>query len=520
MEKDIQKRLQNLNIPESNLDEQSLWDSIEEELDQSQPEKAWPFPPKWYLFGALILFLSGTASYFAYNYSNASKNTVEYSAQSILAEQKNSTKSKNLISDSPLKESITASNEEITETVKATIDLDRNHNSEKKTIEENNLKTPITKNLKSNRKSNTIKNKKEKVISNQEIQKQSIEFPSDKNKSVNMTSIVKTRSGIQSTPNLKDRANEYIVENPTINTFKVLKNIKEQTVEFVSSETSPNLSIVEIIPLIKRNVSINKQEMRTIPELSQISPINRNANRINKLNFYSGFSSGLNLTNTNFSPINGFEDYVQDKNKFTEAFYGSNYNLTFGSVLNDQLFIETGISLNDLWLKLNINRTDTIQILKSNVVNQVWIDTETGDTIKSQIGDLMVDAIVNQEVIHFNNLRTISIPLIAGYTNGGEHLKYKIGIGPIINVAIKQEGRTFDINNELIQIQDQPAYQYMNDISIGLTSRFELSYAFNDKIALAISPQWIWQRNLNYADESIKLNIHQYQLNLGINYSF
>lgn len=150
----------------------------------------------------------------------------------------------------------------------------------------------------------------------------------------------------------------------------------------------------------------------------------------------------------------------------------------------------------------------------------MWINTTTGDTLHTEEGNATVDITTRRQVAHYNNYKRYSIPLELGFRKNYNKMEYGVRAGSSFNFTIYQDGRTFNKNLDIIDFDKDSSVASFKSFGVGIRINPYIGYKYTNNLSFRLHPQWTWSAGNNFDGTDIKLNIHQFNLNIGVSYSF
>ena len=202
------------------------------------------------------------------------------------------------------------------------------------------------------------------------------------------------------------------------------------------------------------------------------------------------------------------------KNTADKLHPGHQYGIGLGYQVNPKLEIQTGLSYQKYWSKLDHEFITEELIEKKNQVIKVWLDANTLDTINQLRVDTVTTLKNTRKVIHHNRYEKLSIPLVLGYRIKMKQFSYVLSFGPSFNFYHKQEGRHINIDGELSDFSNDQG-PIFKKFHLGINTKIGIYYHWNPHLDLYASPQFNFESNKLFEDK-VGLNAHTVQINLGL----
>ena len=229
--------------------------------------------------------------------------------------------------------------------------------------------------------------------------------------------------------------------------------------------------------------------------------------------------AGINTLQTKYNSTT-LNDLASLKNKTDKSEIGSSFGLKTSLLWKKRYLISTGIEYHDMWSVFDVEISTPIQVLKENQLLNVWIEGTTGDTLHEEYGNILVNADSIHKVIHYNNYQRLSIPIELGVQHNTQKFVFGVSAGAILNFTRNQTGRTFNKNSEIVNFDKESTTRTLNPFSIGLRINPNIGYRIKNNWTIKFEPQWSWDSNSNFDGTDLKISTHQFNMNLGISYSF
>ncbi len=278
--------------------------------------------------------------------------------------------------------------------------------------------------------------------------------------------------------------------------------------------------IIDKLPPIKNNTVVVAKQKNDLRK-KKFKPFNPIKSSAAKMDWQVGFFAGINNANLNFIPDPNEQTILGDLKEQTEkGYWGSTYGIHVSAYARKSWMMKTGFELNDLWTKFDYTKVSTTPILKEDFLLKVWLDETQMDTLQTLYGDTLIDAIVTREVIHFNQYRQFSIPVLFGFYKKLDKLNLGMSAGPVLNFTTKQSGRSLDGQSEIAFFEQSDSSAPMNSFGIALRIEPTIGYHLTDNFSVNLYPQWTWQKHAAFDGTNVKTSMHQLNMNLGIGWSF
>jgi hypothetical protein len=226
-----------------------------------------------------------------------------------------------------------------------------------------------------------------------------------------------------------------------------------------------------------------------------------------------GISTGVNTLAINYASDSSAA-IAALKNEAEKGQLGWNSSVHFTLLRNDKWRFSTGLTYAQYSSKLDYRQEKMIKVLKTNQLLQVWINKQTGDTLRTRRGDTTVNALSVREVVHHNSFQQLSIPLTIGIQNRVGNWIYGINAGTVLNFTTQQAGKTIDNSGELQLFSNGDVLSPLPKTSLGLQISPLVGYSITRNWSINCQPQWSWQFKNNSNTTHLKSHVHQFGLNL------
>ncbi len=485
IEDEYKKRFNQQELSNGDFDSEGLWGAIAEDLDQTQPKENQQKRRFLFFFLLLTGALIGT-----YYFSTSSQQIVENTVGNYANTDSNA-------------EANTEANAE------ANVNTQKALNSlvlSSKEAEQQNLPTKTAK--KAAPTAESVKT----IHATPEL----TQAPLKESRAVKPLATIEKE--VRSTRTNEIRSTVFPVEN---------NSTKKQS---VAAEKQP---VENLNPPAPQAIDRMSMSLSTLPTLLSfvksdadlqvpLPVLNRESDPLKKEKSFAwqiGVWGGSNLINFNYKSDNS-PDLAKLKAQAETGELGISLGLNTTLSWKNRWLFNTGIEYHRLWSKFETKQQKSIQINKENQLLKAWTDGFTGDTLNRQYGDITIDGIATRTVVHYNQYQQFSIPIEIGLQQTSQQLVYGVTLGGILNFTTKQSGKTLSKDAAVIDFDTNNAMAPFKKFSIGLRVNPFVGYRISTAWTIKVHPQWTWQAGANFDDTDLKLNIHQFNLNLGLAYSF
>lgn len=221
-----------------------------------------------------------------------------------------------------------------------------------------------------------------------------------------------------------------------------------------------------------------------------------NLQRLQNISWEVGFHGGLNKmlindqsSNTNLAAL---------RNQYVQGDWGYTAGLDVRMLWKGKWSINTGVSYQNLWSKLDYSKTLT----QDSVLQVVVIDSA------GQVLDMTYGSASRTFNAQWNNQYiTYRIPLNIGFQQNTKNWLYGGNLGVIFNITTGQKGWTFNNEEKLAAFAKGDDHTTLNPIQIGFSASPFIGYALTDKWVMRLSPSWNWYRGNTGTVQDFNLNI-------------
>ncbi len=302
-----------------------------------------------------------------------------------------------------------------------------------------------------------------------------------------------------------------------------VQKIEEQLV-FVSSTPSKKIEKINIDPistLKNRSLDNRRTEIDHNPTAIAIqsnTDNNEECDEDNSQNIRIDLYSGINYNNHNYASSNVKVDAL--KNESESTFSGNTFGLAISKPIYNNILGTIGIEYNNLWTKTEVNLSiDSSKALIDEIV-KVIIDPQTQDTIDVFRDSVTVYALYTRELIHHNNVKTISFPLSFGFHHKMRQLDLGINLGIVYSLRIQQTGKGYNNQGEIFEFNEESSTLPFKKSSVAFRLRPIIRYKFNESYSLSFSPQYQFSKGSHISDNSVSVTSSVWNFNIGIGMRF
>lgn len=509
IEDEYKKNFKDQELDNDGFDTEGLWDSIADDLGETQVITG---ISKGRYFLLLLIFLLGMSVSGLYfyitsdqeivaietTYDQIKNNDHSFEPSEVVqpVDQLSTKNNEHEFSDKP-----NPTRESSTENVSAEAGAILKQNSLANLIDENKLSRKGTKATLDPSKKQKIKQAtipsdpqtKQLAIPNKTAETMKVELPNNANDQNSISSAFNPSLGVIDKPinNVLDSATKESISNE--GTYTQLPSLK--------------YGLSQTLPTYRLDLELSKYA----------NDSSRNTASVNK--WEVGAWGGLNTINSMFSSTS-LADLAALKEQAENGDLGMSWGLSL-MLKNKEIYLfRTGVEYHQLWSKLDYKQVNENQVLKEQQLLKIWIDKSTGDTIKTEFGDVAVDAVATRHVVHHNSYQQISIPVEFGVQQKKQNLVYGITAGGVFNFTFSQSGKTVDKNSEIIEFDQSNSSALYKPFSVGIRVSPFVGYYLSEKMTLKVQPQWSLVSRSNYDGSDLGLNVNQFNLNVGVGYTF
>ena len=462
-------------FPNEGFDTEGLWDDISKDLDNRQPKNTIK------IVGLLLLLAFITAgiigSYFWWGDHQNSANNIK-----------------------------------IEETTQRPNEIEKDFSQNQNNGQETQFQL-IEKNAKSSKTTNSPNvNKIEKSVSNKNIISKSSEQQPIKSKVLLKNNVEKLEeSKIFQIENSKPK----ITSEPK-SELKKEKNKSDldwNKTQKILVQTIPALSI-----LLDSDYSIEPLRLTSKADLNQFEGEKKTTGK-NNLNWKIGIQGGVNKLNLNYNS-QAAADLANLKESTESGEWGASFGANATLVWKDRWLLGTGLEYHQAIVKFEYIDQKDFVVSKENQLLQIWLDASNNDTINTLYGNTTVDATSTRHVIHYNRYSKLTIPIEIGtqWQYGKWHYGSMGGVN--LNLSLLQTGKILDANSEIVAFDQSSPEAPFKKLDIGFRVSPFVGYQLTKKIIGTVRPQLAWQFNRNIQGTDIKMNVQQFNLNVGVEYYF
>lgn len=488
VEDKLKNRYSNQEFTNDGFDSEDLWNNITNELDEPkiQPNA---INKKNILLSILSIALLLLIVALALNPSES--DTIVVSNQ--VNENKNNLKTENTNTNNPLvNKEDTKLNSQVSNTIISNI-----KSVKKEAILKNNLTNQINSN---NYENNSSGHSFEKQYSTNNYTTNTKEKVDIQRKTANSNSKL-----------LFDQSQDF-TDSKLASSNNEINNSKIQKDEY------PTTSNEEKSILLNPEI-LSKKYFYLKNPLTVSSPINFIENKKSRnIYFEVGILGGLNVNKIQYKS-DDLLNLVNSKKASESIVVGQNYGVESSIIIKEQYTFSMGLEYSQLWSQFDYDNTTAFQETRTNQLLKVWVNNSTGDTIRSEYGDAIINGTVRRQITHYNSYKKFSIPFEIGIRKQINKLEYGLRTGASLNFTTAQAGRTFDKNLKIVDFNKEGSVAPFNSFAIGIRLNPYIGYRFSDNTTFRIHPQWSWMSGNNFDGTDIKLNINQFNLNFGVVYS-
>ncbi len=496
LDKEFNKRFQYKKSTSDDAEMENLWAAVEEELNEEKSTRGFFYYFRWLGMLSLVLLIGGVS----YWMGSTSKQEIGVNHDLMQREvvRNEATKSSVQLDHAPIELS---TEDKLEKNVKEE-NVQKKNVQEKDVEEENNLLNTLNTETKRNREIQQ-KNKKNEIKDFDQIDinlKKEAITPVAEKSSINQVTkeISFGETGIK-------RAQE-AVDLKLDNSVNVEKMLAESKDNFLSP----------IQFLVARKFLIEDQEVslptiKLLP-LEPFSPKNKESDEEKKqknIAFFLGVNGGVNWSSQQYENAENptFEDL---RNSTEKGEVGQSYGVEVGLTFKNRWIIQSGLEYHKRWSKFEYTSTQIGSIIKEDVATTIWVDGM--DTLSVAYGDVSVNRTTVREVVHYNQSKSISIPLEFGFKNRTGKLTYGITMGTSFNFLLNQSGKLLDEFTGISEYDKDSEIAPLNNFSLGIRISPFLGYHLSEKIVLGLKPNMMWQQH--------DVNLRQLAMRVGLQVEF
>lgn len=485
VEKEYQNRFFGKQESNDNFDKESLWNSINSNIHPNKKNRKYRI--LWLSIG--ILFLSSSILYFFSNTNHSIEENIFLSDKNYT--HKSESQYHNTNTDPTLKK-----NDNNTEQLSTTTETTKTNSVDEKSTKE--IQTSL--NADAKRIQTTANNNKSRI-----------KILSD---SITTDNRINNRIKIE-TNNSKRKSN--------IN-FDKSEFIKIQSENIRGSDKSTS-SLAKMymssIPKIKQeyinyerpflkidNYTIAMQEPTFVE--NEVDSVQRKT----IIDIYGG----INQSNISFKASDSSIESLQNESNI--PLIGNTFGASISHAMSKNIIGTIGIEHNNLWTQTKINISNRTTTLLEDELVRVILDSESLDTIEYIYQDTTVGADYQREIVHHNNIRTISIPFQLGYRHTINKFDLGINMGLVYSIRYHQNGKGYDHKGNIVEYNSISTSLPYDKMSFAIRLAPRIRYNFNDSYSALISPIYQYSSGTQFMDTSASANHSIWHITLGFGKSF
>lgn len=462
IEDEYQKRFKNQELPNSDFDSEGLWGEIAESLHEEQPSSNKHRMLFWFFF--LVVMVGAIGTYFI-------NHTIDQQ-----------------IADNHARSG--SNNEE-----ESSVDLVPSNE-----LDQTSLQPPSFARLDST----------ETIHSNSELAKSAVTSISSTPKALNYSA---PESRGQTEPSdFLEPINS--AENPTVpSNTQAAKNLKFSAIEPIE------VSMVSPIAMLPVRLSFVKSDSLLQPILPLWNTESDNHLNVKSLAWQIGAWGGGNRTSFQYKS-GSMSDLTQLKEQTERVGLGKSFGVSTSLLWENRWLLSTGIEYHQLWSTFEYKEEQPIQVNKENQLLRVWVDAATSDTLASEYGDATVNALAIRNVVNHNKYQRFSIPIGVGFQQTSAKVVYGVTASGLLSFTTSQSGKTLNEGAEIIDFDKNSTVAPFKAFNVGARVSPFLGYRISTGWTIKVNPQWTWQTGADFGGTEVKLNVHQFNLNFGVEYAF
>lgn len=179
---------------------------------------------------------------------------------------------------------------------------------------------------------------------------------------------------------------------------------------------------------------------------------------------------GLNRSKASFQSTTLDENLLSDINSAQETEWGFHFDLKLRYLITDRFYVQPGLSYYRQFQRFSFNNTYNDFITRP--------DGRAG----------MVDATITRNVFHYNDLKSLIIPLQVGYRMPIGKLDVSLAAGPRLGIITAAQGKILTNSNEITSY-DRTGY-LNRTTGIGYQLDAALYYALTEDFGIGATLQW------------------------------
>ena len=279
------------------------------------------------------------------------------------------------------------------------------------------------------------------------------------------------------------------------------------------------ISIDPIYTIVNSYLANNRTTIDHKPTAIDINPDmdyngDQDPNEDTPRNITIDMYGGINYNNHNYTSENMAVDVL--KNESESSFVGNTFGMAISKPIYNNIHSSIGIEYNNLWTMTKINLSiDSTKFLQDEIV-KIIIDPQTQDTIETFRDSITVNALYTRELVHHNNVKTISFPLSIGYHYKMNRIDLGINVGVVYSLRILQSGKKYNNQGKIFEYNNDSSTLPFKKSSISFRLSPVIRYKLNDSYSLSFLPQYQFSNGNHSSDSSVSTSSSVWNFNIGI----
>ncbi len=496
IENELQHRFGDEQLPNDGFDTVELWDAIASDLD---PEVVAPF---WLsnirTIGLTLALVAIAGVSILYTFSGST--SFQLTQEDIVTDYNNSNKktSQNASTVQQVASKESTDNNTATQSLITAQSADKSATTQVPSLQQN-------KEILNSKKANanpTINT----VLNYNSVSSTPIAQTTTQQKSANLPLLTNLTQNTHAASELTKLASTAVSSNASQRESSLLSPAQPSTAGLIT--------LANAISQLKANPLTNNI---ILPEVSIDDIYIKKLSNNNETKWSASLIGGANMLRLNYASSQ-YPDLANTKSNSESAYLGTTLGFNTGVLLNDIWTINTGIEYHQLWSKFDRVNVSSGQVNKVDEILKIVLNSSTGDTINIIRGDTLVNATFTQRVQHFNSFKRLSIPLEFGFRKQVDKVFYGLKVGAVFNLTLGQSGKGLNNNGDIVLFAKDDTNSPLQPSDISLRLSPIIGYKLTDNLAISMTPQWMWTGKTSQA--AFDVNIHQFNLNLGLQYGF
>lgn len=270
-----------------------------------------------------------------------------------------------------------------------------------------------------------------------------------------------------------------------------------------------------LTPLLSRSMQLATDLPHVHIRTTNIPPVPQKAHF---MRWQVGLLGGVNATRLQYHATEQI-DWARQRQETDHMDGGWSIALEVTKKWRQHGLLRSGLQYHESHTQFRYKSQKVAPVTLKDQLLQVWVNSNTGDTVQRRHGDTTVLAQTMRSVRYRNTYQQLSLPITVGWTGSKGRWLYDVTAGPVLTYTARQDGKTLSVAEEIVRFSQDASDAPWRAFTVGFQISPSLGYLFTRHWVVVMRPQWTWQPTAQRLP-TFRTQAHQAGISVGLQRRF